>query len=105
MGSQRVGRDWATKRNTAHTLYGGFPGGISGKEPACQCRKQRHRFEPWAERSPGGGRGNLLQYSCQENPLTDEPGELQSIGSQRVHTHRHTLYNVQCVCVKDVDRE
>ena len=30
---------------------------------------------------PGGGHGNALQYSCQENP---EPGGLQSRGSQRV---------------------
>ena len=34
-------------------------------------------------RSPGGGHGNPLQYSCLENP-TEEPGRLQSIGSQRV---------------------
>ena len=26
----------------------GFPGGTSGKEPACQCRRlKRHRFDPW----------------------------------------------------------
>ena len=24
---------------------------------------------PGSVRSPGGGRGNLLQYSCQENPM------------------------------------
>ena len=35
-------------------------------------------------RSPGGGNGNPLQYSCLENPGTGEPGGLQSIGSQRV---------------------
>ena len=34
-------------------------------------------------RYPGEGNGNLLQYSCLENP-TEEPGGLQSIGSQRV---------------------
>ena len=34
--------------------------------------------------SPGGGHGNPLQYSCLENPRTEEPSELQSIGSQRV---------------------
>ena len=32
-------------------------------------------------RSPGGGHGNPLQYSCLE---TKEPGGLQSIGLQRV---------------------
>ena len=41
-----------------------FPGGTSGKESACQCR--RHRFNPWIERSAGGGNGNPL-HSCLEN--------------------------------------
>ena len=31
----------------------GFPGGISGKEPACQCRKQKsHGFNPWVSKIP-----------------------------------------------------
>ena len=26
----------------------GFPGGISGKEPACQCKRHKiHRFDAW----------------------------------------------------------
>ena len=28
--------------------------------------------------------GNPLQYSCLENPWTEEPGGLQAMGSQRV---------------------
>ena len=48
----------------------GFPGGVSGKEPACQCwRLKRPRFNPGSERSPGGGHGNPLQYSCLEDPM------------------------------------
>ena len=35
-------------------------------------------------RSPGGENGNPLQYSCLENPWTEEPGGLQSMESQRV---------------------
>ena len=32
---------------------GGFPGGASGKEPACQCRRQKRcRFDPWVGRIP-----------------------------------------------------
>jgi len=45
-------------------------------------------------RSPGGGNGNPLQYSCLENPMDrEEPGRLQSTGSQesstteRLHFH------------------
>ena len=35
-------------------------------------------------RSPEGGNGNPLQYSCLKNPWTEEPGGLQSMGSQRI---------------------
>ena len=35
---------------------------------------------PGLERSPGEGPGNPLQYV----PWTEEPGRLQSIGSQRI---------------------
>ena len=62
---------------------------------------------PESRRSPGGGNGNLLQYSCWEIPSTEEPGRLQSMGSERVghdwvteHTHTHTrkhrLFRNQC---------
>ena len=37
-----------------------------------------------SERSPGGGDGNLLQYSCLENPMDRGPGGLQSMVSHRV---------------------
>ena len=36
------------------------------------------------KRSPGEGNGNPLQYPCLENPMDEEPGGLQSTGSQRV---------------------
>ena len=33
--------------------YLGFPGGASGKEPTCQCRKyKRHGFDPWVRKIP-----------------------------------------------------
>ena len=44
----------------------GFPGGASGKEPACQCK--RRGFEPWVKKIVRG-HGNPLQYSCLEKPL------------------------------------
>ena len=46
-----------------------FPGGSSGKESACQCRRGRKSgFDPWVRKIP----------------WTEEPGGLQSMGSQRV---------------------
>ena len=48
----------------------GLPSGASGKEPVCQCRRcKRCGFNPWSERSPGGGHGSPLQYSFLENPM------------------------------------
>ena len=35
---------------------------------------------PGLERSPGEGIGKPLQYSCLENPITEESGGLQSMG-------------------------
>ena len=37
----------------------------------------------WAS-SPGGGPGNPLRGACLDTPWTEEPGGLQSMGSQRV---------------------
>ena len=39
---------------------------------------------PGLGRSPGAGNSNPLQYSCLGDPCTEEPGGLQSTGSQRV---------------------
>ena len=44
----------------------GFPGGSDGKESACDAWDLP--LIPRLGRSPGEGNGNLLQYSCLENP-------------------------------------
>ena len=45
----------------------------------------RDTGDPGSGRSPREGNGNLLQYPCLGNPTDrEEPGGLQSIGSQRV---------------------
>ena len=42
----------------------------SHKESTCQCRRHKRRwFDPWVGKTPGGGDGNPLQYSCLENPM------------------------------------
>ena len=53
-----------------HVEEAGFLGGTSGEEHACQCRNVRDSgLIPGLGRSPGGGHGNPLQYTCLENPL------------------------------------
>ena len=48
----------------------GFPGQLSGKESACNAGATRDvGLIPGSGRSPGGGNGNLLQYSCLEYPM------------------------------------
>ena len=60
-----------------------FPGGASSKEPTCKCRgHKRGEFIPGWGRSPGGGNGNPLEYSCWRISWTEEPGG--SMGSHRV---------------------
>ena len=46
---------------------------------------------PGSGRSSGGGHGNPLQYSCLENPWTEEPGGLQFMGLQRVRHNSSDL--------------
>ena len=61
------------RKESDMTEHLGFPGGTNSKEPTCQCRrKKRSRLNPWLERFPGGGHGNILQYSCLENPMDGE---------------------------------
>ena len=44
----------------------GFPGSSAGKESACKAGDPGSILG--SRRSPGGGHGNQLQYSCLENP-------------------------------------
>ena len=45
-------------------------GGTSGEEPACHAGDIGDSgLIPGSGRSPGGGHGNPLQYSCLENPI------------------------------------
>ena len=64
------------------TLCGGFPGGSVGKESAQNAGDLGSI--PGSGRSPGEGNGNPFQYSSWRIPWTEEPGDLQSMGSQRV---------------------
>ena len=52
--------------------------------PLHRCGNTDVGSVPGSGRSPGGGNGNPLRYSCLENFLTEELDGLQSTGSQRV---------------------
>ena len=54
-----------------------FPSGSDGKESTCNAGNLGSI--PGLGRSPGGGHGNPLQYSCLENPNGEERGALQSM--------------------------
>ena len=48
---------------------------------------------PALGRCPGGGHGNPIQYSCLETLMTEDPGGLQSMGSEsqkRLSMHART---------------
>ena len=67
--SWRVGRLCSWSHTTwAPFLFGDFlPGGSDSKESACSAGDLGSI--PGLGRSPGGGHGNPLQYSCLENPM------------------------------------
>ena len=67
-----TGTDWAQEEK----------GATENKMVGSHYRPHGHEFE----QIPGDGEGNgtPLQYSCLENPWTEEPGRLQSMGSIRV---------------------
>ena len=57
-----------------------------GKESACQCRK--HRFNPQVEEEMA----TLSTILAWKIPRTEEPGRLQSVGSQRVDTTSDSIH-------------
>ena len=65
--------------------YGGFLGSTVVKNPPANTRNTGDVGSiPGSGRSSGGGNGNPLQYFAREIPWTEEPGGLESMGSQRV---------------------
>ena len=59
----------------------GFPDGSDGKESAHNARNQG--LIPGFGRSPGGGHGDPLQYSCLEN----SQGQKSLVGHNRATKH------------------
>ena len=48
------------------------------------CKTGDPGLIPGSGSPPGEGNGTPLQYSCLENPWTEEPGRLQFMGSQEL---------------------
>ena len=77
----------------------GFPSGPVIKNPPANAGESREEDSiPGSGRSFGLGKGNTLQYSCLENFMTEQPGRLQLMGSQRViydwvNTHISLMLN------------
>ena len=66
--------------------YRGFPGGASGEEPACRCRRHKGcevRSLGWEDplEKEMAAHSSILAWRI---PWTEEPGGLQSTGSHRV---------------------
>ena len=62
-----------------------FPGGASSKEPNCQCKRPKRRwFNPWMGKILEEGTVTHSGILAWRIPWTEEPGRLQSMGSQRI---------------------
>ena len=79
---QRLPPHWAPRFEWVQLPPEGFPGGSAGREST--CIEGDLGLIPGLGRSPGEAKGYPLQYSGLENPWTEEPGRLQSMGWQRV---------------------
>ena len=76
------------------------PGGPSGSEPICQCRRhKRCWFDPWVGKICWRRACNPLQYSCLDNPM--DKGAWQAmvhrVGQNSsdlacIHTGSQTIY-------------
>jgi len=76
------GRRWKERereRNLRETMcLVGLPWWLSGKESACQCRNPKDPLEK--------GMATHSSILAWKIPWTEEPGELQSMGSQKSGT-------------------
>ena len=87
----------------------GFPGGSGGKESACDAGDPGSIAGPG--RSPGGGNGNPLRYSCLENPR--DRGAWQAAGHRaaksqtrlkRLSMHTHIHFNALVILKSTAQR-
>ena len=74
-----------------------------GKESTCQFRRRRRRrFNPLdGGRSPGGGRGNPLQYSRLDNPMDRGAwwATVHGVAKSRTRLKQHSTLAHKVLCV------
>ena len=95
----------------------GFPGGISGKEPACQCSRYKScRFDPWVGNIPwrrawqltsvflpgeSHGQRSLVGYrlqGCKKSDMTE--------AMQHTHTHAYIfIYTSIYGCIRNTPKQ
>ena len=70
----------------------GLPRWLSGKESACNAGNARDAGSiPGSGRSPEGGNGNPLQYSCMENPMDRGAWQATVHRAAKSWTHMHSV--------------
>ena len=82
-----------------HTLWG-FPGGISGKEPASRCRRREIQLQSLGREDPlEEGMATHSSVLAWRITWTEETGKVQSIGSHpyNIILWSHSLWG--CVCM------
>ena len=76
----------------------GFPGGRTGKEPACRCSRHETDSTPGSGRPPEEGMATHSSILAWRIPWTEEPGGLLSMGWQRVGHNWGDLARTHCCC-------
>ena len=78
----------------------GFPGSSAGEESA--CNEGDLGLIPGLRRSPGEGKGYLLQYSCLENSLDSPWGRKESDTTERLSLSEHKTADLKktLVCLR-----
>ena len=111
-GEGRVGRTGRLGLTKCTLL--GLPRWLSGKESTCQCRRnRRHRFNPWITKIPWKRKWQPPPvFLPGKIPWTEQPGGLQSMGSQKSHTrlsdytttytHHHVQNSMETCCIAQV---
>ena len=84
----------------------GFLDGSAGKESACNAGDAGDvGLIPGLGRSPGGGHGNPLQYSCPENSMDRGAWWVQSMGGNKLGMTEHAHIYTSCHVSKMLSRK